>query len=156
MDWILLVAMAALLVFMFWSSRRRAARMKAEQEAKSRAMVPGVKVLLQGGLYGTLVEYDGEDLSKSARVELAPGMEVEVHSQAILRVVDETEETVSEDESLQAESDQAEYAADVADGGLSSLSDDQEREGADASASTDAAASDLTASDVDPHDKPQS
>ena len=50
MDWILLVAMAALLVFMFWSSRRRAARMKAEQEAKSRAMVPGVKVLLQGGL----------------------------------------------------------------------------------------------------------
>ena len=44
--------MAALLVFMFWSSRRRAARMKAEQEAKSRAMLPGVKVLLQGGLYG--------------------------------------------------------------------------------------------------------
>ncbi len=159
MDWILLVAMAALLVFMFWSSRRRAARMKAEQEAKSRAMLPGVKVLLQGGLYGTLVEYDGEDLSKSARVELAPGVEVEVHSQAILRVVDEEEGTVTEDEFIQAESDQAEYAADVADGELSSLSDDQERErakGADASASTDAAASDLTASDVDPRDKPQS
>ena len=102
MDWILLVAMAALLVFMFWSSRRRAARMKAEQEAKSRAMLPGVKVLLQGGLYGTLVEYDGEDLSKSARVELAPGVEVEVHSQAILRVVDEEEGTVTEDEFIQA------------------------------------------------------
>lgn len=154
MDWILLVAMAALLIFMFWSSRRRAARMKAEQEAKSRAMLPGVKVLLQGGLYGTLVEYDGEDLSKSARVELAPGMEVEVHSQAILRVVDEAEETVSEDEFLEAEADQAEYAADVADGGLRSLSDDQARERA--KAADTAASADQTVADADPRDKPQS
>ena len=154
MDWILLVAMAALLIFMFWSSRRRASRMKAEQEAKSRAMLPGVKVLLQGGLYGTLVEYDGEDLSKSARVELAPGMEVEVHSQAILRVVDEAEETVSEDEFLEAEADQAEYAADVADGGLPSLSDDQAR--ARAKAADTAASADQTVADADPRDKPQS
>lgn len=128
MDILLLVAMAALLIFMFWSSRRRAQKMKAEQEAKSRAMLPGVKVLLQGGLYGTLVEYDGEDLSKSARVELAPGMEVEVHSQAILRVVDEETETVTEDELIEAEADQAEYVADVADGQITSISDDQARE----------------------------
>ena len=47
-----------------------------------------MKVLLQGGLYATLVEYDAEDLSKSARVELAPGVEIEVHSQSILRVVE--------------------------------------------------------------------
>lgn len=138
MDWILLVAMAALLIFMFWSSRRRAARTKAEQEAKARAMVPGVKVLLQGGLYGTLIAYDGEDLSKSARVELAPGMEVEVHSQAILRVVEE--ETVTEDEFLEAETDQAEYAADVADGAVTSVSDDR-----DAAATTD----------TEPGEKPQ-
>lgn len=127
MDILLLVAMAGLLVFMFWSSRRRAAKMKAEQEAKARAMVPGVKVLLQGGLYGVLVEYDGEDLSKSARVALAPGVEVEVHSQAILRVVDEEEGTVTEDEFIEAEADQAEYVADVADGEITSLSDDQAR-----------------------------
>ena len=134
--------MAALLVFMFWSSRRRAKRMKDEQEAKARAMLPGVKVLLQGGLYGTLVEYDGEDLSKSARVELAPGMEVEVHSQAILRVVDETEETVTEDEYLEAEADQAEYAADVADGEVTSISDDR-------------AAADTATDKTEPGDKPQ-
>lgn len=142
MDIVLLVAMAALLVFMFWSSRRRAKRMKDEQEAKARAMLPGVKVLLQGGLYGTLVEYDGEDLSKSARVELAPGMEVEVHSQAILRVVDETEETVTEDEYLEAEADQAEYAADVADGDVTSISDDR-------------AAADTATDKTEPGDKPQ-
>ncbi|WP_454116328.1 preprotein translocase subunit YajC [Microbacterium aurum] len=142
MDIVLLVAMAALLVFMFWSSRRRAKRMKDEQEAKARAMLPGVKVLLQGGLYGTLVEYDGEDLSKSARVELAPGMEVEVHSQAILRVVDETEETVTEDEYLEAEADQAEYAADIADGEVTSISDDR-------------AAADTATDKTEPGDKPQ-
>ena len=125
MDWILLVALVALLGFMFWSSRKRAAKMKAEQEAKARAMVPGVKVLLQGGLYGTLVSYDGEDLSKAAFVELAPGVEVEVHSQAILRVVDEEEGTVTEDEFIEAEADQAEYVADVAEGIVPSVSDDR-------------------------------
>lgn len=123
MDWILLVAMAALLVFMFWSSRRRAQRAKVEQEAKARQMLPGVKVLLQGGLYGTLVEYDGEDLSKSARVELAPGMEVEVHSQAILRIVDE-DETLTEDEFIEAEAQEADYVAGVANGEITSISDD--------------------------------
>lgn len=142
MDWILLVAMAALLIFMFWSSRRRAQRMKAEQEAKSRAMLPGVKVLLQGGLYGVLVEYDAEDLSKSARVELAPGMEVEVHSQAVLRVVDEEEQTVTEDEFISAEAAEAEYVADVADGEITSISDDQARRRTEAS-------------DGEPGDKPQ-
>ncbi|MFT4214204.1 MAG: preprotein translocase subunit YajC [Microbacterium sp.] len=105
MDWMLIAVMGALLVFMFWSSRRRAQKAKAEQEAKARAMVPGVKVLLQGGLYGTLVSYDGEDLSKSALVSLAPGVEVEVHSQAILRAVEDAEDEVVPDESLTDASD---------------------------------------------------
>ncbi|WP_347345688.1 preprotein translocase subunit YajC [Microbacterium sp.] len=95
-DYGLIIILVVLLGFMFWSSRRRMQRTKAEQEAKSRAMVPGVKVLLQGGLYGTLVEFDGDDLSKPARVELAPGVSVEVHSQGILRVVDPVEETPAE------------------------------------------------------------
>lgn len=122
MDWILLVAMAALLGFMFWSSRRRAARMKEEQEAKARQMLPGAKVLLQGGLYGILVSYDPDDLSKAAEVELAPGAVVEVHSQAILRVVEpETDESSAdeldaEDDLVAAEDDHAAVEADVAEG----------------------------------------
>ncbi|WP_431800587.1 preprotein translocase subunit YajC [Microbacterium sp. bgisy203] len=156
MDILLLVVMAALLVFMFWSSRRRAQRMKAEQEAKTRAMVPGVKVLLQGGLYGTLISYDNDDLSKPAHVELAPGVEVEVHTQAILRVVDEEEGTVTEDEFAEAESDEAEYLADVADGQVSSLSDDQARARAEAAKTADASASSEPADLGDtPQDKPQ-
>lgn len=95
-DYGLLILLAALLVFMFWSSRRRTKKMKEEQEKKALQMLPGVKVLLQGGLYGTIVEYDAEDLSKSARVELAPGTVIEVHSQAILRAVEP--EVEAEDE----------------------------------------------------------
>lgn len=87
----MLIILVVLIVFMFWSSRRRAQKMKAEQENKQRAMVPGAKVLLQGGLYGTLVSFDAEDLSRPAVIALAPGVEVEVHSQAVLRVVDDEE-----------------------------------------------------------------
>ncbi len=95
---LLLPAMLVLLIaFMFWSSRRRTKRMKDEQEAKALRMVPGVKVLLQGGLYGTLTHFDPEDLSQPARVELAPGLEIEVHSQALLRVV-EPEDSVPADD----------------------------------------------------------
>lgn len=89
----------------------------------ARDLVPGVKVLLQGGLYGTLVEFDGEDLSKPVRVELAPSVEVEVHSQAILRTVED--EPVTEDDFIEAEADQAEYTADVADGEIRSITEDR-------------------------------
>ncbi|MFV0372923.1 preprotein translocase subunit YajC [Microbacterium sp.] len=85
----LLILLLGLIVFMFWSSRRRQARMKAEQEEKATKMVPGAKVLLQGGLYGTIVDFDGDDLSLPARVEIAPGVVIEVHSQAVLRIVED-------------------------------------------------------------------
>ncbi len=134
----MILILVALIVFMFWSSRRRAQRNKAEQEAKARAMVPGVKVLLQGGLYGVLTEFDGEDLSKSARVELAPGVEIEVHSQAILRVVED--ESLSEEEFVEAESDKAEYEADVAAGVVTPMSDDVARHQAEVEAASEAAA----------------
>jgi len=101
----MLLLLLALIVFMFWSSRRRAARMKTEQENKQRAMVPGVKVLLQGGLYGTLVEFDAEDLSRPAIIALAPGVEIEVHSQAIIRTVDPEEP--ADEEAVEAEADAA-------------------------------------------------
>lgn len=128
----MIIILLALIVFMFWSSRRRAQRNKAEQEAKARAMVPGVKVLLQGGLYGVLTEFDGEDLSKSARVALAPGVEIEVHSQAILRVVED--EALTEDEFIEAEAEKAEYESDVEAGVVTSMSDDAERRHVEADA----------------------
>ncbi|KAA9135203.1 preprotein translocase subunit YajC [Microbacterium caowuchunii] len=120
----LIFLLLILLVFMFWSSRRRMQKAKAEQEQKSRQTVPGAEVLLQGGLYGTIVAYDGENLDQPALVEIAPGVQIKVHSQAILRVVDPVEGAVSEDEFLEAEASEAEYASGVLDGDITSISDD--------------------------------
>ena len=99
-DYGLIILLVVLLVFMFWSSRRRQAKQKLEQEAKARQTVPGAEVLLQGGLFGTIVEYDPTDLDKPAIVEIAPGVDIKVHSQAILRVVTPGDETVPGDDYL--------------------------------------------------------
>jgi len=123
----LIILLVLLLIFMFWSQRRRGQRMKAEQEAKARQTVPGARVLLQGGLYGTIVAYDADNLDQPAQVEIAPGTVIEVHSQAILRIVDPVEGVVTEDEFLVAEEHQAEYAEDVEEGLIDSVGDDRAR-----------------------------
>ena len=138
MDLFLIIPLAALLVFMFWSSRRRMKKQKDEQAAKARQTVPGAEVLLQGGLYGTIVEYDPDDLDKPAIVELAPGFEVKVHSQAILRVVDPVVDSVTEDDFIDSEVSDDEYSG-AADDLIASLNDDRAREqAADATADSEA------------------
>ena len=92
MELILFALLGVMLVFMFVNTRKRQKQMKEQQEEKATRTVPGVKVLLQGGLYGTVVSYDAVDLDKPAQIEIAPGVVIEVHSQAILRLVDETPE----------------------------------------------------------------
>ncbi|WP_218682229.1 MULTISPECIES: preprotein translocase subunit YajC [Microbacterium] len=88
MEFLLFGLLAVLLVFMIFNTRKRTKQMKAEQEEKATKTVPGAKVLLQGGIYGTIVAYDPEDLDTPALVEIAPGTIIDVHSQAILRVVE--------------------------------------------------------------------
>lgn len=100
MELILFGLLAVMLVFMFMNTRKRQKQMKEQQEEKAAKTIPGAKVLLQGGLYGTVVSYDAVDLDKPALIELAPGVVIEVHSQAILRVVDPTEES---DEALEGD-----------------------------------------------------
>lgn len=104
MEFILFGLLAVLLVFMIFNTRKRTRAMKAEQEEKATKTVPGVKVLLQGGIYGTIVAYDPEDLDSPALVEIAPGTIIEVHSQAILRIVEPkdviVDEAVDQDDAL--------------------------------------------------------
>ncbi|WP_298036315.1 preprotein translocase subunit YajC [uncultured Microbacterium sp.] len=95
MEFVLFGLLAVLLVFMFVNTRKRQKQLKAEQEEKATKSVPGAKVLLQGGIYGTIVEYDAENLDRPAHIEIAPGTVIEVHSQAILRIVED--EAVSDD-----------------------------------------------------------
>lgn len=97
--------LAVMLVFMFMNTRKRQRQMKAQQEEKAAKTVPGAKVLLQGGLYGTVVSYDPVDLNKPAQVELAPGVVIEVHSQSILRVVDPSEFEDADDDAADVDAD---------------------------------------------------
>lgn len=105
MEIVLFGLLAVLLVFMFVNTRKRQKQQKAEQEEKAAKTVPGVKVLLQGGLYGTIVAYDAEDLDTPALVEIAPGTIIEVHSQAILRIV-EPKDAVEETDADEADADE--------------------------------------------------
>ncbi len=98
MELILFGLLAVLLVFMIINTRKRQKQMKAEQEEKATKTVPGVRVLLQGGIYGTIVSYDPEDLDHPASIEVAPGVVIEVHSQAILRIVEPKDIVVVEDD----------------------------------------------------------
>jgi preprotein translocase subunit YajC len=103
----LIIILAVLLIFMFWSSRRRQAKQKLEQEAKARQTVPGAEVLLQGGLYGTIVSYNPDNLDEPAIIELTDGVNIRVHSQAILRVVTPTEFEAHEHDSVSPEAEAA-------------------------------------------------
>ena len=94
MEILLFGLLAVLVVFMFINGRKRQKQMKAEQEEKASKTVPGAKVLLQGGIYGTVVAYDHEDLDSPALIEIAPGTVIEVHSQAILRIVEPKDDVV--------------------------------------------------------------
>lgn len=123
----LILLLVVLLVFMFWSSRRRMAKQKLEQAEKARQMVPGAEVLMQGGLYGTILHYDAENLDQPVIVEIAPGVEIKVHSQALLRVVEPAQGFVNEDDFIEAEENQSEYMSGVAGGEITSPSDDQLR-----------------------------
>ncbi|MBW8763559.1 MAG: preprotein translocase subunit YajC [Microbacterium sp.] len=105
---LMLPVLGVLIVFMFVNSRKRQKQMKADQEEKATKTVPGAKVLLQGGLYGTIVAYDPENLDEPALVEIAPGTIIEVHSQAILRVV---EPTVADDADAADEPDAVDDSA---------------------------------------------
>lgn len=112
MELVLFGLLAVMLIFMVVNTRKRNKQMKADQEEKATKTVPGAKVLLQGGLYGTIVSFNPEDLDEPARVELAPGAVVEVHSQAVLRVIDPKFDEPTEDET---EGDEIAEESDVID-----------------------------------------
>ncbi len=94
----LLILLGGLLVFMFWSSSRRMKKQREEQAEKANQTVPGAEVLMQGGLYGTIVAFDPENLDQPAIVEIAPGVNIKVHSQAILRIITPSETDAADDD----------------------------------------------------------
>jgi preprotein translocase subunit YajC len=79
---LLAVVLIAFVFFQFRSSRKR------QREAAERlaTLVPGVEVMTNFGLYGTLVSIDEEE--NIALVEIAPKTIVKLHRQVLLKAVE--------------------------------------------------------------------
>lgn len=93
MEFVLIaVALAVFIFFQFRSSRKRAKQTAERQET----IVPGVEVMTNYGLYGTLIDLD-ED-TNIALIETTPGTVLRIHRQTILKAVED--ETPAEVENL--------------------------------------------------------
>jgi preprotein translocase subunit YajC len=79
---VMVVVLAALVFFMFRNSRKR---QKEQSETRSK-MVPGVEVMTNFGLYGTLLSVNEDD--NTAVIETGPGATIKVHRQVLARVVE--------------------------------------------------------------------
>jgi preprotein translocase subunit YajC len=92
----LFALLAVVIIFMFRSSRKR----RADAEKLQTQMVPGVEVMTQHGIYGTLVSVDEE--KNEAVIETTPGTRLRVHRQTLARVV-EPDQVVSDADEAEAE-----------------------------------------------------
>ena len=74
--WLMLAMIAPLLLLMFWSSRSQAKK----QEKVLASLAKGDRVLMQGGLVGKFLETS----DRFAKIEIAPGVKVDVLRSSIL------------------------------------------------------------------------
>jgi preprotein translocase subunit YajC len=73
---ILILVMAPLLLFMFWSSRSQ----QKKQEKVLSSLTKGDRIIVQGGLIGKFVEMN----DRLAKIEIAPGVKIDVLRSGIL------------------------------------------------------------------------
>ncbi|MCU1437672.1 MAG: yajC [Naasia sp.] len=92
---IMLAVLAMLIFFMFRNSRKRQKDVQSMQERTQ----PGVEVMTNFGLFGTIVSIDDED--NKVLLETSPGTVLTVHRQTIAKIItpdevvaDDTVETV--------------------------------------------------------------
>jgi|SRR5664279_1967025 len=77
----MLAILGVLIFFMFRNSRKRKAQMAELRDQ----MLPGVEVMTNFGLFGTLITND--TVANSAEIEISKGVIVKVHSQTLAKVV---------------------------------------------------------------------
>jgi len=77
------VALAVFVFFQFRSSRKRA----KETAARQASIEPGVEIMTNYGLYGTILSID--DDTNMALIETTPGTVLKIHRQTILKAVED-------------------------------------------------------------------
>ncbi|HEV7956051.1 MAG: yajC [Microbacteriaceae bacterium] len=90
---LLIVALGAFIVFQVFQGRKR----RRETEERQTRFVPGVEIMTNYGLYGTILHID--DDKNLATIETTPGTVLKIHRQTILKVADYDEVPVLDDES---------------------------------------------------------
>jgi preprotein translocase subunit YajC len=98
-DTILNIALVVVLALFVFYAFRNSRKTKAKQEELKSQIVPGVEVMTNFGLFGTLVSVD--EVSNVAELEVSPGNIVRVHRQTLAKVVTETEVAEGEPRSVE-------------------------------------------------------
>ena len=88
---LIIVVLFGVLYFVMIRPQRNRQRKLAEQQS---AVTPGQRVRTTAGMYATVVGVDGDDVI----LEVAPGVEVRYIKRAIMQVLPDDAETVSDDE----------------------------------------------------------
>ncbi|MFP7760530.1 preprotein translocase subunit YajC [Marisediminicola sp. LYQ134] len=76
------ILFGAFIVFQVFQGRKR----RRDTEERQTQFVPGVEVMTNFGLYGTIVEMDEE--RNLVTLETSPGSTVKIHRQTILKIAD--------------------------------------------------------------------
>lgn len=93
---LLVVALGAFIVFQVFQGKKR----KKETEERQTRFVPGVEIMTNYGLYGTILSIDDE--TNVATIESMPGTVLKIHRQTILKVADYEVVPEAEDEDIDA------------------------------------------------------
>lgn len=83
----LIVPLLLIVVMMFFMWRGNKKRQEQQQQMRTK-LVPGVDVMTQAGILGTLVDID--EANNVATLESAPGSRVRVHSATIIQIIEPT------------------------------------------------------------------
>ena len=86
MDYTLILIAVALAVFVFFQFRSSRKRAKDAAE-RQKAIVPGVEVMTNYGLFGTIKSID--DDNNFAFLEVSPGNVIKIHKSTILKAADD-------------------------------------------------------------------
>ncbi|GAB2447117.1 preprotein translocase subunit YajC [Conyzicola lurida] len=161
-DTILNIALVIVLALFVFYAFRNSRKNKAKQAELKSQIVPGVEVMTNFGLFGTLLSID--EASNVAEIETSPGNVVRVHRQTLAKVVTEADavaggEPRSVEEAMEIanrEAEAREKAANPEFGELAEpvVADKDEVVVVDEPVSTDKNVADTTGTDETPVKKP--